>query len=427
MKTKFLQLILIIFLIGSVLSCTVPSDNKSKEKKDIKNLEEYDLTSAEGLKAACRDISYVESIKISNQISSRAVVDNPALGDVNSDGYIDIVDALLTAQYYVGLNPDGFNTDTADVDENGIIDILDALYIAQYYVGLINEFPVVRKEERIIFIRQTGKTEMGDTISNIFTMDINGENVEQITFGDNSINNQYFSPDNEEILFNTYLDNPNKIFLYNVKDKKMTQLSNSMFSEYEVSFSNDGEKIIFLRNDITDESNNIFIMNRDGSNVQQITSDSFYYGNPSLSSDNKKILCSCYKNQSDDSELYIMNIDGSNMIQLTDNNYSDFSPSFSRNSDEIVFIRGTGEKYDDYTNIFLMKSDGTNIKQITFGDNLYNTPYFNYDATKIIFKDASLPDNEIFIINKDGTYIQQITNNDVNDWGAKFYLKSIKD
>jgi beta-glucosidase len=58
-------------------------------------------------------------------------------GDVNSNGSIDIVDALLTAQYYVGLNPAGFNTAVADVNCSGTIDIVDALRIAQYYVGLI--------------------------------------------------------------------------------------------------------------------------------------------------------------------------------------------------------------------------------------------------------------------------------------------------
>jgi xyloglucan-specific exo-beta-1,4-glucanase len=61
-------------------------------------------------------------------------------GDVNGDGDINIVDALLTAQYYVGLNPSGFNTDAADTNCNGSIDIVDALLIAQYYVGLISEF-----------------------------------------------------------------------------------------------------------------------------------------------------------------------------------------------------------------------------------------------------------------------------------------------
>jgi uncharacterized protein (DUF362 family) len=62
------------------------------------------------------------------------------LGDVNSNGSIDIVDALLVAQYYVGLEPQTFDPSVADVNCNGSIDIVDALLIAQYYVGLISEF-----------------------------------------------------------------------------------------------------------------------------------------------------------------------------------------------------------------------------------------------------------------------------------------------
>jgi rhamnogalacturonan endolyase len=65
-------------------------------------------------------------------------VDN--LGDVNNDGSIDIVDALLTAQYYVGLNPGNFNPAHADTNCDGSVDIVDALLIAQYYVGLISGF-----------------------------------------------------------------------------------------------------------------------------------------------------------------------------------------------------------------------------------------------------------------------------------------------
>ncbi len=62
------------------------------------------------------------------------------LGDANGNGSIDIVDALLTAQYYVGLNPSGFTASNADVNCSGAIDIVDALLIAQYYVGLISSF-----------------------------------------------------------------------------------------------------------------------------------------------------------------------------------------------------------------------------------------------------------------------------------------------
>jgi hypothetical protein len=63
------------------------------------------------------------------------------LGDVDSDGSVSIVDALLVAQYYVGLNPVNFKTANADTNCDQSIDILDALLIARYYVGLITVFP----------------------------------------------------------------------------------------------------------------------------------------------------------------------------------------------------------------------------------------------------------------------------------------------
>jgi hypothetical protein len=62
-------------------------------------------------------------------------------GDVNMDNKIDIVDALLIAQYYVGLDPDNFKDPVAaDVNNDGKINIVDALLVAQYYVGMIGGF-----------------------------------------------------------------------------------------------------------------------------------------------------------------------------------------------------------------------------------------------------------------------------------------------
>ncbi|MBN2535212.1 MAG: chitinase [Spirochaetales bacterium] len=63
-------------------------------------------------------------------------------GDVNNDSSIDIIDALMVAQFYVGLDPDGFVESIADVSGDVTIDIVDALLIARYFVGLIDEFPV---------------------------------------------------------------------------------------------------------------------------------------------------------------------------------------------------------------------------------------------------------------------------------------------
>ncbi len=70
-----------------------------------------------------------------------AVTPGGTKGDVNGSGSVDIVDALLVAQYYVGLNPQNFNAGQADVNCSSAIDIVDALLVAQYYVGLIASFP----------------------------------------------------------------------------------------------------------------------------------------------------------------------------------------------------------------------------------------------------------------------------------------------
>jgi hypothetical protein len=50
------------------------------------------------------------------------------MGDVNSDGLIDIVDALLTAHYYVGLNPVDFDPGSGDTDCDGSIGIVDRYF-----------------------------------------------------------------------------------------------------------------------------------------------------------------------------------------------------------------------------------------------------------------------------------------------------------
>jgi len=63
------------------------------------------------------------------------------LGDVNSDGNVNIIDALLVAMYYIGLNPpDLVDLTAADTNCDSNINIIDALLIAQFYVSLIISF-----------------------------------------------------------------------------------------------------------------------------------------------------------------------------------------------------------------------------------------------------------------------------------------------
>jgi hypothetical protein len=89
-------------------------------------------------------------------------------GDVNSIGDVDIVDVLIIAQYYVGLNPANIESTVIDVDGNSAIDIVDALMIAQYYVGLIDSFtgcsattPIPVESETVFAVNYVGNAYTG--------------------------------------------------------------------------------------------------------------------------------------------------------------------------------------------------------------------------------------------------------------------------
>lgn len=62
------------------------------------------------------------------------------LGDVNGDGNVTIIDAMMIAQYSAGMNPNGFIAANADVTKDGKITIQDALKVAQFAAGIITSF-----------------------------------------------------------------------------------------------------------------------------------------------------------------------------------------------------------------------------------------------------------------------------------------------
>lgn len=78
---------------------------------------------------------------IPRDLDGSVTVNDAEMGDANKDGSVDIVDALIIAQYYVGTNPANFHTDVSDVDHSGQIDIVDALLVAQFYVDLLPALP----------------------------------------------------------------------------------------------------------------------------------------------------------------------------------------------------------------------------------------------------------------------------------------------
>lgn len=77
-------------------------------------------------------------------ITKPTVIDDPyggyALGDVNGDGKINTLDAMLTLRAAIGIESlDAIQTIRADIDGNGKINTMDAMMILRRAVGLLDE------------------------------------------------------------------------------------------------------------------------------------------------------------------------------------------------------------------------------------------------------------------------------------------------
>ena len=67
-------------------------------------------------------------------------------GNVNGDNTIDVSDALLVCQFYLGnVAPTDAQNAAADVSGDGAVDVSDAVMICQFYLGKITECPAEKK------------------------------------------------------------------------------------------------------------------------------------------------------------------------------------------------------------------------------------------------------------------------------------------
>ena len=75
-------------------------------------------------------------VGIIDELSCCTTTPNPTpvflRGDVNGDGIIDIIDCILITQYLEGLGPVGFNVDAADMNGDGVVDETDRILICDF-------------------------------------------------------------------------------------------------------------------------------------------------------------------------------------------------------------------------------------------------------------------------------------------------------
>ena len=279
-------------------------------------------------------------------------------------------------------------------------------------IGIISGASAAPEDEKILFVSTR------DGNSEIYIMDVDGNNQIRLTNHPAFDTSPFWSPDGTKILFSSARDNGGlgnpavgaEIFVMDADGKKPRDLSKleegfngdpawspdctkiafgqSVGFSWELrvmdvsgvvdtervgdsinlsnrenvddrgpSWSRDGKKIAFTSN--RNGKFQIYVMNADGSNPINISKDPKRAVQPSWSPDGKKIAF-CSRRDGDD-EIYVMDKNGDNQIRLTENPADDISPSWSSDGTKIAFASDRDGNFE----IYVMDADGNNQTRLT--------------------------------------------------------------
>ena len=242
----------------------------------------------------------------------------------------------------------------------------------------------------------TGKIAFVSTRSGtkeLYLMDYDGYQVQQLT-RNGSINlNPDFSPSGRELVYTSYRKRNPDLYRRELFSGAETAISTQRGINATGTWSPDGSKVALALS--KDGNSEIYVISRDGSSQRRLTTNPAIDVSPAWSPDGKKIAF--VSDRHGKPQVFVMNADGSNVQRLTRTGSYNVSPRWSPKGDRIAYARQEGG-----FQIYTIGTDGGNdIRLTTSGSNEH--PRWSPDGRFITFSSTREGSEAIYVMRADGS------------------------
>jgi len=264
-------------------------------------------------------------------------------------------------------------------------------------------------------------TRDGRGCDQIYTMNIDGSDVQMVSTGKGRTTCSYYYPDGKRITYSsTHLagaDCPPKpdfsrgyvwaiypgydIFSAAPNGSDLKQVTKTPGYDAESVISPNGKKIAFTS--MRDGDLDIYTMDIDGKNVKRLTNEIGYDGGPFWSYDNEWIVFRAHHPKTEKDiddyksllkenlirptalEIWVMKADGSGKRQLTNNSKANFAPYFFPDGKRVIFASNVNDPKGRDFDLYTINIDGSGLERITFNPTFDGFPMFSPDGKKLVF------------------------------------------
>ena len=236
----------------------------------------------------------------------------------------------------------------------------------------------------------------------LFVMDYDGYNPQQVT-ADGYLNLMpTWAPDRKSLVYTAYRDRKQLIIKRELATGREEVLVSPASLNITATFAPNGKSLAYSA--AQDGNSDIYQIELDSRSVKQLTSHNSADLSPSWSPDGRHLAFT--SDRGGRPQIYIMDADGLNARRLTFDGDYNAAPAWSPKGDWIVYVcRIPNEGFK----LCRISPNGEQRKQITNGQSIDDSPSWAPNGRHIVFSSIRRGESQLYIITSEGAGLEKIS------------------